>query len=538
MPVLGPDGTPRAYAKRRYAAHFRDNPTGNQGGGAAVFTCALICPPAAVPATATDARICPVRFYVVYVHNPWQPVWWPPIPAGDFLLSLDLQDGDGSASGASGGVAASGSSSASAALPAAGKTRTLLELVLEVLLHAARASPVVAVLLHRRDLLAFCDVLAGYCTPAVVSAAQQLYAALADSLPTAAEELLQSGAGTSMGGSASSSPGGSSAGSGAVAGLAGLLLHSATPRLLEAALGKLAAVADTCSGDDFALLTGLDAGTTATQSAVVRAWQLAAAGAGSATASSGQSPGMLAAARRFVLRCAERAQRQQGLSAGAAPRGGGWTVIGRAPLQQLLRVEALQGAAGKAAAAAAAAAKAEAGFGGSLKRGFFAAPLAGAAPKPRQPATSAMQPAAPSPRPGHQTKNGGRGSPAATGSSAGTGITTSSYKQGAVTIEELEEEKEPACGQRAEQVAPAGSRDEPQYTPQAAQLPEVGAAAELLRHEGDPWAGQEDELQGSADAEEDVPDLQDVFDSSSAVPARLRRERAAWAALPLDKKLK
>ncbi|KAL4440288.1 hypothetical protein ABPG75_003289 [Micractinium tetrahymenae] len=482
-PVLGPDGMPRAYAKRRFAADYRDN------------------------------------------------------PAGDFLLSLDLQDGDGSPNADS--TAPGSDGRASNTLHAAQEQRTLLELALETLLLAACASPSVAALLHRRDLFALCDELAGYCTPAVVSAAQRLYAALADALPTAADELLQSGAGS--GGLSGGDGSGSSAGSGAVAGLAGLVLYSASPQRQEGALGKLAAVADTCSGDDFALLTGLASGAAAEQTAVMKAWQLATAAGPAASGSAGTAgnkphAGLQAAARRLMLRCAERAQRQQGLDAGTPPRGGAWNAIGRQALQQLLRSEAQKGSASQAAAAAAAAKKEEAGFGGSLKRGFFAKPDA-AASAPRRPAPPAQPSAATSRSPEPHT-NGG--SPAASASS-GSIASTSRYKQGAVVIEELEEAEPISAVPEVPPAAAAAAQSEstraahtslpgpPQ--PKQAEQRQLGDTASAAMEAAEADADEEE-------PEEDVPDLQDVFDSSAAVPAEQRRERSAWAALPLDKKLK
>jgi hypothetical protein len=119
-PVLGPDGAPQAYAKRRFAADFRDN------------------------------------------------------PAGDFLVSLDLQDDDGG--GAT--LAPAGSGADAGEQPPA--PPPLLELALGLLLHTAAASGSTAVLLYRQGLFSLCQELCGYCSPGVVAAAQRLYGAVAD----------------------------------------------------------------------------------------------------------------------------------------------------------------------------------------------------------------------------------------------------------------------------------------------------------------------------------------------------------------------
>jgi hypothetical protein len=114
-PVLGPDGAPQAYAKRRFAADFRDN------------------------------------------------------PAGDFLVSLDLQDDGGGAM-----LAPAGSGAGAGEQPPA--PPPLLELALGLLLHTAAASGSTAALLYRQGLFSLCQELCGYCSPGVVAAAQRLYA--------------------------------------------------------------------------------------------------------------------------------------------------------------------------------------------------------------------------------------------------------------------------------------------------------------------------------------------------------------------------
>ncbi|PRW39305.1 BOBBER 2-like [Chlorella sorokiniana] len=193
-PVLGPDGNPKAYAKRRFAADFKDN------------------------------------------------------PAGDFLLSMDLQQGS-SSSGTpfpDDTLDSHSSSGSGGANPAAQASQprqpTMLELSLSLLLATARASPTAAALLHRRDVLGLCEELSSYCTPAVVGAAQQLVAAVADRVPAAAEEIVQGGN---------------------VPALAALLLHSTSSAHQQQAADKLAALADTCTGDDFAALTATAPGATA-----------------------------------------------------------------------------------------------------------------------------------------------------------------------------------------------------------------------------------------------------------------------------------
>ena len=176
----------------------------------------------------------------------WRPAH---TPAGDFLLSLDLQDGgDSGGPAAASGVGVGGDDVFAAASGSGGASKdsqrqrqqqqqpTLLDLSLRLLEHAAAASPAAAALLYRRDLFALCDELCTYCTPAVVAAGQRLFAAVADRVAAAAEEVVQGGMPPS---------------------LAALLLHSGSADRRVAALGKLAAVADTCSGDDFALLCGV-----------------------------------------------------------------------------------------------------------------------------------------------------------------------------------------------------------------------------------------------------------------------------------------
>lgn len=110
-------------------------------------------------------------------------------------------------------------------------------------------------------------------------------------------------------------------------------------------------------------------------------------------------------------------------------------------------------------------------------------------------------------------------------------------------IKELQAEDEPAPMGHAQQAAAAGNRTEPQQTPAVAQRLHGIAETGRQQLEYEPVAGQDggaalEEEEEAVEVEEDVPDLQDVYDSSAAVPAQQRRERAAWAALPLDKKLR
>ena len=109
-------------------------------------------------------------------------------PAGDFLLSLDLQDevggpqlqpGGGSDPASRSSTIATGSSAGGGAAPAAAPP-TLLELALSLLLSTASCGAPAAALLHRRGLLGLCQELCAYSSPAVVTAAQRLYAAVAD----------------------------------------------------------------------------------------------------------------------------------------------------------------------------------------------------------------------------------------------------------------------------------------------------------------------------------------------------------------------
>lgn len=102
------------------------------------------------------------------------------------MLSLDLQEdlggprpGGGSDPASRSSTVTTGSSASGGAAPAA-TPPTLLELALSLLLSTASCSAPAAALLHRRGLLGLCQELCAYCTPAVVTAAQRLYAAVAD----------------------------------------------------------------------------------------------------------------------------------------------------------------------------------------------------------------------------------------------------------------------------------------------------------------------------------------------------------------------
>jgi hypothetical protein len=483
-PVLGPDGAPQAYAKRRFAADFRDN------------------------------------------------------PAGDFLVSLDLQDGGGAAP-----LAPAGSGSGASAGEQPPASPPLLELALGLLLHTAAASGSTAALLYRRGLFSLCQELCSYCSPAVVAVAQRLYAAVANRsamgwiclspnilgiqlevysswschsmastrdqllhhlirlplatakcrrVPSAAEELLGSGA--------------------TVPPLAGLLLHTTSPERQQAALGRLAAEADACSGDDFALLTGSAVGIEGgKESAVFKAWQLAKGQAGTAAAGgvgSSSNPGLQEAACRFLLCCCARAQRQQQLGPTAAPRGGAWGAIGRQALQQLLLQEQQkqhQAARSKSQAT-------EDAF-VSLKQGFLAPPAAAAAASQAAPASHGSKP------PVAEVSD--------SGSQGAAHATAHTYKSGAVVIEELAPGKSDACtGQAAPAPAPAAAP-----VPVAAPAP-ASATAQATAPAGQQQSEEQEEQR------EEVADLRDVFDSSSGVAAAQRQPRAAWMAVPLSKKVR
>lgn len=138
---------------------------------------------------------------------------------------------------------------------------------------------------------------------------------------------------------------------------------AARAQLVQRSLDKLAALVDSCSGDEFAHVTQQPG------VALLRAFDLAqgaadaAQGAADALAAglsqgppSGVTPaaptasqcsaegidgaaaaaGLHATARRFVLLCCDRAQRQQGLQRAQRPRGGAWDRLSPGALQALL----------------------------------------------------------------------------------------------------------------------------------------------------------------------------------------------------------
>lgn len=166
-PELGPDGQPKAYAKRRW---------GRASGCTAALRFTALCRwhdcAGAQHLLPTRARgsLSPVRrFAADFKDN----------PAGDFLLTLDgLQPGSASTGGSSTSPQACTGSTSSAA--AGQQPTTLLERALSLLQHVACASGSAAALLHRRGLFSLCEELGAYCTPSVVAAAQRLYAAVAD----------------------------------------------------------------------------------------------------------------------------------------------------------------------------------------------------------------------------------------------------------------------------------------------------------------------------------------------------------------------
>lgn len=474
---------------------------------------------------------------------------------------MDLQQGGSSASllaGAGSNIGGGSSITARLSQPA---QPTLLELCLALLLDTARASPTTAALLHRRDVLGLCEELSSYCTPAVVTAAQQLVAAVADRVPAAAEEIVQGGH---------------------VPALAALLLHSTTPTHRQQALDKLAGLADTCSGDDFAALTATAPGATAAEAracAVHAAWQLLCSTEGGpkpAPKAMGEKESCAATtdsklprlACRFLLRCCERSQRQQRLGQPQAPpRGGCWDAIGRPRLQELLQSEAAQPAKQGVQP------EEEGASFSQLKRGFFGSKQpqkpASAMPTlpPRRAAPSAggsgssneAVPAAAQPR----SLGGSQGSH---GRAAAASEETHAYKQGAVVIEELEPEPPaPSAATAATRPArPASSPPQPaRAASEQATVVREHQAAEATAAVAAAAASEEQEAAAAAAAaaeqeellayrlkqeqeaatkqeedEEDIADLQDVYDSSTSLAAEQRRVRAEWISLPMERKLR
>jgi hypothetical protein len=404
---------------------------------------------------------------------------------------------------------------------------TLLELALALLLRVAEAGAGPATLLYRKSVFSLCEELCTYLTPSVVAAAQQLYAAVADRVPAAAEELLQ---GTT------------------VCALAGMFLHSTKEPHRLKALDRLAALADTCTGDEFALLTAVQGGV------VHKAWQVASA-AGQSIEEQGDASSQALArqGRRFVLLCCDRAQRQQQLDRATPPQGGAWTAIGRQALRQLLRESQQQGSTPSKLAEEA---EIDTSF-VQLKKGFFgrpAAPKKPAKPAVRQLETdmSEAQPffAESLLRPPLAPSNDGRGC----GSSSAPLPTSHSYRGGAVTIQEIPGDSAAASmPPPASSTSPSPAASTPPNPAEAAQP----AASTAARPQAPtppsrpplvlpPGVTEQEFLDAHAAAqqaqaeeeEEDLPELQDIYDSAAALAAEQRRARQAWVSLPLGKKLR
>lgn len=400
---------------------------------------------------------------------------------------------------------------------------------LALLLATAQASPTSAALLHRRDMLGLCEELSSYCTPAVVITAQQLVAAVADRVPVAAEEIVQAGA---------------------VPALAAILLRSSNTAHRQQAADKLAALADTCSGDDFAALTATAPGATAAEAhtcAVYGAWQLlcasegdtksaskpsatneAAATAASPSSTSSSQRSLPWLARRFLLRSCERAQRAQRLGSQVPPRGGCWDAIGRPKLQDLLRSEATKSPDQQQQGGE------QTSF-SQLKRGFFGSN--GSKAK----AAGSAKPVLP-PRPPRAAGTGGSTSSSKAAAVAQPGRESHAYKQGAVVIEELEE---PAAAAVPAAPSPAQTAQHLPAEANAASAQAVAAAQVQAAPEHEAALAhrlqqqqQQQEAAATQQEDEEIADLQDVYDSSTSLAAEQRRVRAEWLALPMDKKLR
>lgn len=442
---------------------------------------------------------------------------------GDFLATMDLKDGGGLQDGQQGAAAQQGDG-------------TLLELSMALLLRVAEAGAGPATLLFRRSAFTLCEELCTYLTPSVVAVAQRMYAAVADRVPAAAEELLQGSA---------------------VPAFVGVFLHSTKEQYRLRALDRLAALADTCTGDEFALLTAVQGG------AVHQAWQLASAagqqsGGGKQGAASSQA--LAQHARRLVLLCCDRAQRQQQLDRGTPPRGGAWTAIGRKALGALLKESRQQG---RAPAKLAREVEADASF-MRLKKGFFgrpAAPKKLAKPAAQQVETETecldkqpfsaecllRQPLAPS---NGGCSDGGGSTPEGSAPPPSSHI----YKGGAVTIKELLEGGAESCvalpaAARSPAASPAPSNSAVASQPTAsaaARPPQPPAPASQPPLVLPPGVTQQQFLDAHAAAQraqaeedaEELPELRDVYDSAAALAAGQRRARQAWVGLPLGKKLR
>ena len=109
------------------------------------------------------------------------------------------------------------------------------------------------------------------------------------------------------------------------------------------------------------------------------------------------------------------------------------------------------------------------------------------------------------------------------------------YKQGAVLIEELEQE--PGTSKAAAAPSRAGGFASAQVAAaQAAAAVAAEQEAAALAYQQQQQAAAEEEEE--EEEEEEVADLQDVYDSSASLAAEQRRARAEWLALPMDEKLR
>ena len=295
-PLLGWDGKPKAYTRRRFAADFDDNPVG-------------------------DAMVAAAG------------------AAGD---------DDGAAGPSSDGAKARlGASPTPIAMPAQEKAEqpqqelTLIELSLEALAAAVRSTPAnAAAVLVRAGAIEELEALWDFVGSAgVTRRAERLAAQMAEASPEAAEALRGSDSAQSV---------------------ACLLRCGSRPLLRRAACERLLQLLPTASGDEFAAITAsggpleyshallcrMDA------TAVIVAPATASGGAGGAAAPRDEAilaasnagfdgdddPELRRALQALFMRCLERARSAQGHAAapGRPPLGGCWSAIG---LEEILRQE-------------------------------------------------------------------------------------------------------------------------------------------------------------------------------------------------------
>jgi hypothetical protein len=286
---------------------------------------------------------------------------WKDNPAGDFLATLDLGSGGGSGSGCT-----------------VSTDCTQLELLVEAFEAICASSAAAATAAHRRGAVGVCVRLAEFLTPSVGRSGQRIAALLAQKCPKALEEVLRGDS---------------------VALTVGLAVHL-PESLAEArarAFDKLAGISDSCSGNEFAGLTGLDGALAAA---------LAAATGGGPAAKPGA---------RLLQLCADRALRQGNAGhGGKIPRGGGWDGLNVKTLRSVL----------SPAAPKAAAAEEDEGL-GNLKKGFLP-------PKPASFVQNTDVKVAPPSR---------RPPPPATPAPQPPSSPRASYYRGGVVIEELNDEQ-------------------------------------------------------------------------------------------------